>query len=266
VIAQAMESCRNVELSVEQHFIRVETQSPTARRRYTVVDYHLSRYACYLIIENADPSKEAVALGQTYFAIRTHHDEISTTREQARRLVEEREKLKRYHRVLFETAHGRGVLTPADFAVFEDHGYLGMYHETAQQIGVRKDLKPRQNISDFMGVTEMAANGFRAALASEMLVSEDVQEKDAANQTHYRTGSIVRKAMEDAQVPPPEKLPTPSRSIQEIKRELARQQRIEEEDCTGLWALLLEPSSEPLAQSDDSSASDPSNSAGADSQ
>jgi DNA-damage-inducible protein D len=256
VIEQAMEACRNAGQAAEQHFVRTETLSPTARRRYTVVDYHLSRYACYLTIENADPAKEAVALGQTYFAVRTHHDELSTTREHARRLLEEREKLKRYHKVLFQTARGRGVLTPADFAVFEDHGYRGMYHETAEQIAARKGLKPGQRVSDFMGITEMAANGFRAALASEMLVAEDVQDKTAANRTHHRAGSIVRKAMEDAEVPPPEQLPTPPKSIQEIKRDLARQQRIEAEDSIGLWAQLMDPANETPTHHADASAND----------
>lgn len=228
VIRQAMAACQNSGQPIERHFLRVETQSPKAKRRYPISDYHLSRYACYLLVENADPSKEVVALGQTYFAIRTRQDEETSARETAEKRVNEREKLKRYHKVLFRTARLVGVITPQDFAIFEDHGYRGLYLETAQQIAERKGLDPKkQNISDYMGITEMAANGFRAALANEMLIGEHTQSKEEAYATHYRAGSIVRKAMIEANVPPPEHLPTPPQSIQQVKRESARQRRIE---------------------------------------
>jgi DNA-damage-inducible protein D len=131
---------------------------------------------------------------------------------------------------------------PQDFAIFEDHGYQGLYNgETARDIAARKGLKPRHNIADYMGSTETAANGFRAAPACEMLRSEEIAEKSGANHTHYKAGRIVRKAMEDGGVSPPEQLPTPTKSIQQLRREEAPRQQIEAEDRLGLFAQLNAP-------------------------
>jgi DNA-damage-inducible protein D len=133
-----LEACRGSGQEVGAHFERVETQSPTARRRYTVKDVHLSCYGAYLVVQNADPSKGVVALGQTYFAVRTRQDELTSEREEMRQRVVEREKLARYRRALYKTARTPGVITPLDFAVFENHGYQGLYHETAEEILLRK--------------------------------------------------------------------------------------------------------------------------------
>lgn len=164
VIEKAEEACKNSNQATGDHFhLSVQKVSLGSGAQRTIEDYQLSRYACYLIVQNSDPSKETVALGQTYFATRTRRDELAQEHEEMRLRVEERDKLKRYHRELFKAASEAGVITPEDFAIFEDHGYLGLYNETSQQISERKGLKPRHNISDYMGSTETAANGFRAA-------------------------------------------------------------------------------------------------------
>ncbi|WIG58788.1 MAG: DNA-damage-inducible protein D [Ktedonobacterales bacterium] len=246
VIKKAEEACKNSGQPVEDHMHHMVhmVQLGSGSQR-AVDDVHLSRYACYLIVQNADPSKEIVALGQTYFAVRTRRDELAEDREEARLRIEERDKLKRYHRELFKAARDAGVITPDDFAVFEDHGYRGLYNgETAQDIAARKGLKPNQNIADYMGSTETAANGFRAALAREMLRSDGIQGKSDANHTHHKAGHIVRKAMEDAGVPPPEQLATPAKSIQQLRREEARRQHIEEQDRLGLFAQLNGPTAD----------------------
>lgn len=246
VIERAKKACKNSGNLVSDHFlasVKLIEAGKGARRR--IEDYQLSRYACYLIVQNADPTKEIVALGQTYFTVRTRRDELAEEHEETRLRLEEREKLKRYHRELYKAARDAGVITAEDFAIFEDHGYQGLYNgETARDIATRKALKPRQRISDYMGSTELAANGFRAALAREMLQGEGVQEKHSANATHHKAGRIVRNAMEDAGVTPPEQLPTPVQSIQQLKREEARRRQIEEEDRLGLFAQLNLPTSD----------------------
>jgi DNA-damage-inducible protein D len=155
-----------------------------------------------------------------------------------RQRVVEREGLARYRRALYKTARTPGVITPLDFAVFENHGYQGLYHETAEEILVRKGLRPTDNPADYMGVLETAANGFRVALANELLMTQPRAAKDRASSTHERAGGAVRKTMEDMGVPTPERPPTPAQSIQQVQRDLARQKRIEEEDRLGLWALM----------------------------
>jgi DNA-damage-inducible protein D len=121
---------------------------------------------------------------------------------------------------------------------FENHGYQGLYHETADEILARKGLRPTANPADYMGVLETAANGFRVALANELLTTQPVAGKDQASATHHRAGAAVRKTMEEMGVPTPEQLPTPGTSIQQVRRELARQKRVEAEDRLGLWLQI----------------------------
>lgn len=252
VVEKARLACEGSGIAASDHIRLVTKMIATGKgAQRKIEDYHLSRYACYLIVQNADPAKETVALGQTYFAVQTRRAEQADEHEEARLRLEEREKLKRYHRELFKAARDAGVITPQDFAIFEDHGYRGLYGgETAQDIAARKGLKRNQNIADYMGSTELAANGFRAALAREMLRGEGVSEKNQANQTHHRSGRIVRQAMEDAGVAPPEQLPTPEKSIQQLRRDEARRRRIEEEDRLGLFASLMAGEHDEATSSD----------------
>ncbi len=239
VIEKAKEACKGSGQAVSDHFADARNMvSIGSGAQREIEDFHLSRYACYLIVQNADPSKEAVALGQTYFAVRTRQDEVNAERDEMRQRVVERDKLARYRKALYKTARAHGVITQYDFAVFENHGYQGLYHETAEQILARKSLRSTDNPADHMGVLETAANGFRVALANELLTTQPATGKDAANETHARAGGAVRKTMEDMGVPTPEQLPTPAKSIQQVRRELARQKRVEEEDRLGLWSLL----------------------------
>ena len=128
---------------------------------------------------------------------------------------EEREKLARYRKALYKTARAHGVIARQDFAVFENNGYQGLYHETA-------------------------ANGFHVALANELLTTQPVAGKDQADATHHRAGAAVRKTMEDMGVPTPEQLPTSAKSIQQVRHELSRQRRVEVVDRLGLWARIGE--------------------------
>ncbi|HLZ23260.1 MAG TPA: DNA damage-inducible protein D [Ktedonobacterales bacterium] len=239
-IAKAEEACEQSGYAVADHFAHVSdmiTVGKGARRR--VEDVHLSRYACYLVVQNADPEKPQVALGQTYFAVQTRRQEISDADEERRLRIEERAKTLEHNRELAAQARLAGHLTPHDFAIFQDHGYRGLYNgETARDIHARKGLKRGQQILDWMGSTELAANSFRAALAREMLARDTVSEKEAANETHHRAGKLVRQTMAEASVPMPEDLPTPEKSYQQIKHQAERQAQIEAEDRAGLWGSL----------------------------
>jgi len=241
VIAKAEKACEGSGQAISDHFRHVTKLIAAGKgAQREIEDVHLSRYACYLIVQNSDPSKDAVALGQTYFAVRTRRDELTAERDEMRQRVTERDKLVRYRKALYKTARAHGVIAPQDFAVFENHGYEGLYHETAEEILARKGLHAADDPADYMGVLETAANGFRVALANELLTTQPVTGKDAANATHTRAGAAVRKTMEDMGVPTPEQLPTPAKSIQQVRRELARQKRVEEEDRLGLWSLLAQ--------------------------
>lgn len=223
-LAKAEIACLNSDQVVTDHFAHVSDMIEVgkgARRR--VKNVRLSRYACYLVIQNADPDKEVVALGQTYFAVQTRRqeeaDELAGLTEGQRRIFL-RSELADHNKQLADTAKGAGVVTPFDFAIFQDHGYSGLYGgEKAQDIHLRKGLKPNQKILDHMGAEELAANLFRATQTEAKIRREKIKGKTAANQAHNDMGKKVREFIEEVGGTMPEELPTPADSIQELERQ-----------------------------------------------
>ncbi len=225
-IEKAIIACVNSGQDPDDHFATATKISRRAKSATSEIeDFHLSRYACYLVVQNADPSKEIVALGQTYFTIRTRRDELAQQREENLRRMDERDKVTHYNRDLSGAADGSGLTTQREFAVFYDFGYMGLYNgERAKDVAARKGLKRGQHILDYMSSTELAANGLRAALTAEKLRNDNIQGASAANQTHFQVGRIVRNAVIEAGALPPERQPTPEKSIQQVRRE--EQQRL----------------------------------------
>ena len=224
-IEKAEAACINSGYSVEDHFSHVGNMIETGKgARRQIEDVLLSRYACYLIVQNADPSKEIVALGQTYFAVQTRRaemveEELSGLNEDQRRLYV-RAQLAEHNRLLASAANDAGVVTRQDFAIFQDHGYMGLYGGLqAKDIHARKGLKQSQQILDHMGSTELAANLFRATQTDEKLRRENIQGKTEANQTHFAVGRKVRQTIEELGGTMPEELPTPPKSIKQVQRE-----------------------------------------------
>ena len=224
VIGKAMEACENSGQISENHFVQVDnmvTIGSGARRE--VNDYQLSRYACYLIVQNGDPAKAVIANGQTYFALQTRKQELqeqgnfSALTEDERRLAIRRE-VTEHNKTLVAAAKKAGVDTNLDFAIFQDHGYKGLYGGLgAKDIHKKKGLKKSQKILDHMGSTELAANLFRATQAEEKLKRDNISGKQAANQTHREVGEKVRKTIMELGGTMPENLPTPDKSIKQIE-------------------------------------------------
>jgi DNA-damage-inducible protein D len=224
VITQAQKACETSGQATLDHFADVSkmvTLGSGAQRE--IEDVHLSRYACYLIVQNADPEKPIVALGQTYFAVQTRRAELAgelagMTEDQKRLYL--RDEIAERNLQLAETASEAGVVTTRDFAVFQNHGYRGLYGgETAKDIANRKGLKPGQAILDHMNFSELAANMFRIAQTEEKLRREDITGKEAANQAHFEVGRVVRRTIQELGGTLPEDQPTPTKSIQQVRRE-----------------------------------------------
>lgn len=245
VIAKAEIACENSGFAASDHFRHVTkliTAGKGAQRE--IEDVYLSRYACYLIVQNADPEKPIVALGQTYFAAQTRRqelaDELAGMGEDQKRLYT-RAQLTTHNRELADAAAGAGVVTSRDFAIFQDHGYIGLYNgERARDIAARKGLKRGQHILDHMGSTELAANLFRATQTEEKLRREDITGKDAANRMHHAVGAAVRRfIVEELGGTPPEQLPTPSESILQLQQK--EQRRLAAERQPSLFDVAGEP-------------------------
>ena len=223
-VERAKLACKNSGFEVEDHFADVsKTIDMPKGARKEIPDYMLSRYACYLIVMNGDPRKEVVAVGQTYFAIKTrqqeiieHYDELS---EDQKRLAI-RNEMAAHNKSLAEAAQMAGVVDQRDYAIFQNKGYQGLYGGLgAKEIHARKGLKKSQKILDHMGSTELAANLFRATQTDEKLRRENVQGKQAAYDTHFEVGKKVRQTIKELGGTMPEDLPTPEKSIAQIERE-----------------------------------------------
>jgi DNA-damage-inducible protein D len=225
VIEKAKIACFNSGQRLEDHFVDVTEMIALGKGATRPVKTTLlSRYACYLAIQNADPSKEIVALGQTYFAVQTRKQELSEQQiEEDRRLLL-RNELKKHNAQLADAAKDCGVIEPKDYAIFQNHGYQGLYGGlTAQDIHRHKGLKKSQQILDHMGSTELAANLFRATQAEEKLRRDKIKGKPAANRTHYEVGKKVRQTIEELGGTMPENLPA-AESIKKLESKKKRKQ------------------------------------------
>lgn len=232
VIEKAREACLNSAHRGEDHFEQIlEMVSIGSGAQRPVEDWKLSRYACYLVIQNADPSKPLVALGQNYFAVQTRRQEMAddeALKENKTRLLL-RAEMKKHNKNLAGVAKQAGVVQPVDYAIFMDHGYRGLYGGLGMRdIRERKRLKPKEHVLDHMGSTELAANLFRATQTEEKLRRENVRNKDHANRIHNEVGRKVRKTIHELGGTMPENLPV-AESIKKVesreKKRLKAEQR-----------------------------------------
>lgn len=223
-IERAKLACKNSGYAVEDHFAdigkMVDIGSGAERE---IDDVMLSRYACYLIVMNGDPRKEVIAIGQTYFAVKTRQQELIDNYEQLsedQKRLAIRNEMIAHNKSLAEAAQMAGVVDPRDYAIFQNKGYQGLYGGLgAKEIHARKGLKKSQKILDHMGSTELAANLFRATQTDEKLRRENIQGKQEAYDTHYQVGKKVRQTIKELGGTMPEDLPTPQKSIAQIERE-----------------------------------------------
>ena len=229
VIQKAITACENSGHHADDHFSQVVKMVRIGSGAHREIeDYELSRYACYLIVQNGDPTKSVIANGQTYFAMQTRRQELADDvnfqrlKEDEKRLFLRRE-MREHNKQLVEAAQQAGVETNLDFAIFQNHGYKGLYGGLdAKGIHDRKGLKPSQQILDHMGSTELAANLFRATQTEDKLRREEIHGKTKANQTHYQVGAKVRKTIEELGGTMPEDLPNPQESAKKLEQKIGK--------------------------------------------
>lgn len=223
-IQKAIKTCEQSGIAVSDHFAEVsEMVSIGSNAKRKMPSFQLSRYACYLIVMNGDPRKKIIALGKTYFAVKTRQQELidnydSLSEDQKRLAI--RYEMIEHNKQLVAAAKDAGVDTSMDYAKFQNYGYMGLYGGLkAKDIHEKKGLKKSQNILDHMGYEELAANLFRATQTEAKLKRENIKGKDNANQTHYDVGKEVRDTIKRLGGTMPEDLPTPDKSIKQIEKE-----------------------------------------------
>ena len=227
VIDKAKIACENSGKRVVANFVDVNKTVQLNFGTREIADIKLSRYACYLIVQNGDPRKEVIALGQSYFAIKTRqqelHDDFNQLTEDQKRIAI-RDEIKHHNKSLSESAGNAGV---KNFGRFHNSGYRGLYGGlNMQDIHNLKELNEGEHILDFMGSAELAANLFRATQSDEVLRRRNIKGEDLANDTHFNVGRTIRNTMKELGTTMPENLPTPRESIQELKnkqKELKKQ-------------------------------------------
>jgi DNA-damage-inducible protein D len=226
VIDRAKKACEISGQAISDHFVEMHEMvgiGSGAKRK--MESYTLSRYACYLIVQNADSSKPVIANGQTYFAIQTRRKELEDdtgfqqlTENQKRLML--RNELTTHNKQLAAAAKDAGVKTGLDYAIFQNHGYKGLYGGLDNKtIHKRKSLRKSQKILDHMGSTELAANLFRATQTEEKLKRDEVKAKTKANQTHFEVGAKVRQTIKELGGTMPEDSPIPDKGIKQLDRE-----------------------------------------------
>ena len=222
VLDKAKEACCNSNVNVDEQLVEVNKLSKRNNNAIVnIQDYKLSRYICYLIVQNADPSKEVVALGQTYFAVQTRRQEITeqeydSLSDDEKRFYQ-RKLTKQGNYTLQKVASSAGVKNMAEF---HNAGYKGLYNgETADDIFKRKKLRYREDILDNMNEDELVANLFRINQTKQKLLRDNIQGENNAKNVHYEVGKKVRKAIADIGGMMPEEMPTPKKSLKELERE-----------------------------------------------
>lgn len=228
VIIKAMIACENSKISTKDCFADVGKSIISGKGKEDIIeDYMLTRYACYLIAQNGDPRKKAIALAQTYFAVQTRKQEI--TEEEYKKLPEDerrkysRKIVKDRNKILYAVAQSAGVI---NYGKFTNYGYKGLYNgETEKDIHKRKGLKEKESILDYMGSEELGANIFRITQTEAKLRNDNIDNEDDACLTHYTVGKTVRKAIEELGGTMPENLPTPEKSIKQLEKEERAEKR-----------------------------------------
>lgn len=225
VIERAKEACKNSNINIDDHFASVGKIVKAGATSKNIGDIKLTRYACYLIAQNGDSRKKAIALAQTYFAVQTRKQEI--TRQEYEQLSEDekrlytRQNVKNKNKYLFNTAKLAGV---KNYGKFNNYGYRGLYNgETAKDIANRKGISDKEDILDYMSSTELAANLFRITQTDEVLKNKNINNEDDACKTHHNVGQAVRQTIKRIGGTMPEDLPTPNKSTKQIEKEKNKQ-------------------------------------------
>ena len=238
-IEKAIESCKQSGNDPKDHFAGAGNPIISGKGRTQIIeDYHLSRFACYLIAQNGDPRKPAIAQAQKYFAIQTRRQEISDQMAADLERIEVREQTTIEFKALSGAAREAGVQDKM-FGVFHDAGYKGLYGGLGvDAIKARKGIPPKENLMDRMDTTELIANQFRMSQTREKLKRENIRNQRDAMETHEMVGKKVRSAIEEIGGTLPENIPA-AEPIKNVEKRLKKKRPVLELDDKDAAGLIL---------------------------
>lgn len=219
-IARAITSCNQSGNDPANHFAGAGKMIAIGKGgTREVPDFHLSRFACYLIAQNGDPRKPEIAFAQKYFAIQTRRQELSDAYRRDQERLELRQQTKEEFKALSGAAQNAGVQSRM-FGVFHDAGYKGLYGGLGHdQIKARKRIPKDENLMDRMDTTELAANQFRMTQAREKLARQRTKGQQHAIETHKQVGKEVREAIKRIGGTMPENI-APAEHIKNVEKRL----------------------------------------------
>lgn len=227
-IDKAKTACENSGNAISDHFADVRKMVEAGIASKDIGDIELSRYACYLIVQNGDPRKKSIALGQTYFAVQTRRQEIADERmlDEDQRRLKIRADVKHWNLELADRAHEAGIQTQLEYATFQNAGYMGLYGGlTVEDIHKRKNLSESEKILDNMGSVELAANLFRITQTEDKLRREQISDKKTATKTHHAVGKKVRQTIRELDGEMPENLPKPELDIKKLESKIKKEMK-----------------------------------------
>ncbi|MBE7414612.1 MAG: DNA damage-inducible protein D [Deltaproteobacteria bacterium] len=236
-INRAITSCKRSGNEPSYHFAGAGKPIPGGKGSVQVVtDYHLSRFACYLIAQNGDPRKQEIAYAQKYFAIQARRQELSDEMAADLERLEIRKQTAEEFKALSGAARNAGV-NDKMFGVFHDAGYKGMYGGMGRdEIKSFKGVSEKENLLDRMGTTELAANQFRMTQTRDKLARERVHNQQKAIKTHEEVGKEVRAAIQRIGGTLPENIPAAEhiKNVEERIKCASPKLELEEKDAKGL--------------------------------
>ncbi len=219
-IKRAKLSCEESGNEPANHFAAVGKMVPLGSgSEREVEDFHLSRFACYLIAINGDPRKPEIALAQQYFIVQTRRQEVTDQLSADKERLEIRQQTAEEFKALSGAAQKAGVQSRM-FGIFHDAGYKGLYGGIGtKRIKQRKGIPEKDNLLDRMNATELAANQFRMTQTRDKLAREGVRNEHDAIKTHEEVGKEVRDAIRRIGGALPENIP-PAEHIKKVEKRL----------------------------------------------
>lgn len=240
VIKKAITACEETKNRIEDHFTDASKVIIAGKGAvHNVPDYHLSRFACYLIAQNGDPRKPEIALAQVYFAVATRTHEIHQLRKEQEARLEARLRVSESYKQLGKAAQNAGVNSES-FGIFIDAGYLGLHRHTLQELREKKNVPEKEDYLDVIGREELSAIDFKNVLTERKLRDDQIDGLDEASNTHYFVGDQIRQTIEKIRQPMPEDMPTgPSiRKMVEERRKATKKQKLKAKELNEQTSLF----------------------------